>query len=210
MGGCDPLDPHHLTAWRRLVDRHEPCTVSEHLSWGSYDGVHFNDLLPLPFTEEALQHVAARVRQFQDAIGRRVLIENVSSYLRFAQSSIEEWEFLTALVAATGCGLLLDVNNVYVNACNHGFDAERFVRALPSTAIGEIHLAGHDTVDDAGRELRIDTHDRVVCDEVWALYRRTLQIHGPKPTLIEWDAALPAVSVLETEAARANAMLADV
>ena len=210
LGGCEPLDQAHLRHWRRLVDRHDPCVISEHLCWGTADGMHFNDLLPMPFTEEALRHLAARVRQFQDASGRRVLIENVASYVRFAESALEEWDFLTALVADTDCGLLLDVNNVYVNACNHGFEAERFLRALPSAAIGEIHLAGHETLVERTGSVRIDTHDRPVCEAVWNLYRRTVQLHGAKPTLIEWDAALPAIAVLEAEAARADAIVAEV
>ena len=206
LGGSDPLDPVHLAAWRRLVDRHEPCVISEHLCWGANAGVHFNDLLPLPYTEESLRHVAARIRQFQDTVRRRVLIENVSSYVRFAESALDEWEFLAELVAITDCGLLLDVNNVYVNACNHGFAARDFLNALPSDAIGEIHLAGHarTAVDDA--TLCIDTHDRTVCAEVWELYADALQRHGRKPTLIEWDADLPPLATLEAEAARADAI----
>lgn len=206
LGGSDPLDPLHLAAWRRLVDRHEPCVISEHLCWGANAGVHFNDLLPLPYTEESLQHVAARIRQFQDTVRRRVLIENVSSYVRFAESALDEWEFLAELVAITDCGLLLDVNNVYVNACNHGFAARDFLNALPSDAIGEIHLAGHARTTVDGATLCIDTHDRTVCAEVWELYADALQRHGRKPTLIEWDADLPPLATLEAEAARADAI----
>lgn len=206
LGGSDPLDPLHLAAWRRLVDRHEPCVISEHLCWGANAGVHFNDLLPLPYTEESLQHVAARIRQFQDTVRRRVLIENVSSYVRFAESALDEWEFLAELVAITDCGLLLDVNNVYVNACNHGFAARDFLNALPSDAIGEIHLAGHARTAVDGATLCIDTHDRTVCAEVWELYADALQRHGQKPTLIEWDADLPPLATLEAEAARADAI----
>lgn len=206
LGGSDPLDPLHLAAWRRLVDRHEPCVISEHLCWGANAGVHFNDLLPLPYTEESLRHVAARIRQFQDTVRRRVLIENVSSYVRFAESALDEWEFLAELVAITDCGLLLDVNNVYVNACNHGFAARDFLNALPSDAIGEIHLAGHARTTVDGATLCIDTHDRTVCAEVWELYADALQRHGRKPTLIEWDADLPPLATLEAEAARADAI----
>lgn len=206
LGGSDPLDPLHLAAWRRLVDRHEPCVISEHLCWGANAGVHFNDLLPLPYTEESLRHVAARIRQFQDTVRRRVLIENVSSYVRFAESALDEWEFLAELVAITDCGLLLDVNNVYVNACNHGFAARDFLNALPSDAIGEIHLAGHARTAVDGATLCIDTHDRTVCAEVWELYADALQRHGRKPTLIEWDADLPPLATLEAEAARADAI----
>jgi len=210
LGNLEPLDPRHLAHWRRLIDRHDPCVVSEHLCWGACDGVHFNDLLPLPFTEEALQHVAVRVREFQDVIGRRVLIENVSSYVRYAESALEEWEFLAALVERSGCGLLLDINNVFVNACNHGYDATRFLRALPSEAIGEIHLAGHAMQTDGERVMRIDTHDRPVSDAVWDLYRLALRVHGRVPTLIEWDADLPPLAKLVAEARRADAIAIEV
>ena len=143
--------------------------------------------------------------ELQERLDRQVLIENVSSYLQFAGSTLAEWEFLAALVAETGCGLLLDVNNVYVNARNHGFDARDFITALPAAAIGEIHLAGHDLTIVGGREIRIDTHGRPVCEEVWALYRYAIETLGPVPTLIEWDTDLPPLEVLVAEAARADA-----
>ena len=210
LGGIDPLASSHLRAWRRLVDRHDPCVISEHLCWGANAGVHFNDLLPLPYTEESLRHVAERITRFQDAVGRRVLIENVSSYVRFAESTLTEWEFLAELVTLTDCGLLLDVNNVYVNAINHHFEACDFLNALPSAAIGEIHLAGHARTTVEGATLCIDTHDREICAEVWALYAHAVRRHGRKPTLIEWDAALPSLATLEAEAARADAIAYDI
>jgi hypothetical protein len=206
LGSVDPLDATHVEQLRRLIGRFEPALVSEHLCWGAVGGQYLNDLLPLPYTEEALRHVASRLAELQQRLGRQVLIENVSSYLQFTHSTMAEWEFLAALVAETGCGLLLDVNNVYVSARNHGFDPLAFIGALPLAAIGEIHLAGHDVERIDGREIRIDTHAHAVCDEVWSLYRATLERLGPVPTLVEWDTDLPALEVLVAEAARADAV----
>ena len=209
IGTSDPLDAAHLAQLSRLVARFEPALVSEHLCWGAIGGTHLNDLLPLPHSEEALRLVAPRVAELQQRLGRQVLMENVSSYLQFAGSTMPEWEFLEALVAATGCGLLLDVNNIYVSACNHGFDPRRFIDALPSAAIGEIHLAGHDLRQFGGREIRIDTHAHPVCEEVWSLYRHAIARHGAVPTLIEWDNDIPALEVLVAEAARADRVARD-
>jgi len=209
LGSVEPLDLAHVAQLRRLVARFQPALVSEHLCWGRVEGSHLNDLLPLPYTEEALALVTARVRELQDRLGRQVLIENLSTYLQFTDSTLAEWEFLAALVRDSGCGLLLDVNNVYVSARNHGFDPLRFIAALPVDAVREIHLAGHDVERFGARELRIDTHDRAVCDEVWALYRVALTRFGAVPTLVEWDAALPPLEVLLAEAARADAIMAD-
>jgi uncharacterized protein (UPF0276 family) len=206
LGSVDALDAAHVATLRRMIARFEPALVSEHLCWGAVGGSHLNDLLPLPYTEEALRHVASRVDELQQRLGRQVLVENVSSYLQFASSTLTEWDFLAALVAATGCGLLLDVNNVYVSGCNHGFDPRAFIAALPVAAIGEIHLAGHDLALAGGREIRIDTHAHPVCDEVWALYRFAIERLGPVPTLVEWDTDLPALEVLVAEAARADAV----
>jgi uncharacterized protein (UPF0276 family) len=206
LGSVDPHDATHLAQLRRMISRFAPALVSEHLCWGAIGGLHLNDLLPLPYTEEALRHVASRVAELQQRLGRQVLIENVSSYLQFTDSTLAEWDFLAALVTETGCGLLLDVNNVYVSACNHGFDPRVFIGALPAAAIGEIHLAGHDVEQVDGREMRIDTHAHAVCDEVWSLYRFALERFGPVPTLIEWDTDIPALEVLVAEAARADAV----
>ena len=210
LGSVEPLDLAHVAQLRRLVARFQPALVSEHLCWGRVEGSHLNDLLPLPYTEEALALVTARVRELQDRLGRQVLIENLSTYLQFTDSTLAEWEFLAALVRDSGCGLLLDVNNVYVSACNHGFDARHFIDALPADAIGEIHLAGHDVEPFAGGELRVDTHGREVCAEVWELYEYTLGRVGAVPTLIEWDTNLPALERLVAEAARADAAAARV
>jgi len=200
LGSTDPLDGAHLAKLQRLIARVEPSLVSEHLCWSSVDGRHFNDLLPLPYTREALDHVCARVSRVQDVLGRELLVENVSSYLAFADATMPEWEFVAALAHRTGCRLLLDVNNMYVNAVNHGFDPDAYVAALPAAAVAEIHLAGFETTA-AGL---VDTHGAPVAQDVWDLYARTLARLGPRPTLIEWDTAIPAFAVLEAEAATAQ------
>jgi uncharacterized protein (UPF0276 family) len=179
--------------------------VSDHLSWSSVGGRHFNDLLPLPYTEEALTHVSRRVLQAQEFLGRRLLVENPSSYLQPAESCIPEWEFLAELARRTGCGILLDVNNVYVSARNHGLDARRFIDSLPGRHVAEIHLAGF----SAGDGVLIDTHSRPVAAEVWGLFARALERFGPRPTLIEWDADLPPLALLVAEAGHAQALLED-
>jgi uncharacterized protein (UPF0276 family) len=204
LGTTDELDADHLDEIVRLARELEPVLVSEHLCWGSAGGLFTNDLLPLPYTEEALEHMISRVRQVQDALGRQMLIENVSSYLQFAHSTIAEWDFLAALSKASGCGLLLDVNNVHVSAMNHGFDPHRFLDGLPRESVREIHLAGHSIRQIGDREIRIDTHDAPVCDEVWTLYAAALERFGPVPTLIEWDANIPSLEVLVAEARKAD------
>jgi hypothetical protein len=188
---------------RTLIARVEPAIVSEHLCWSAVGGRHLNDLLPLPYTDEALTLACARVSELQERVGREVAIENISSYLAFADSTIPEWEFIAALAQRTGCKLLLDVNNVYVNASNHGFDADRYIAAVPSDAVAEIHLAGFEQSDGC----LIDTHGAPVAPEVWALYARTIDRLGPRPTLIEWDTDIPAFSVLQREAATAQRTL---
>lgn len=204
IGSTDPLDATHLANWRRLISRFEPALVSEHLCWSSAGGIFSNDLLPLPYTREALDHLVSRVGQVQDAFGRQLLIENVSSYLEFASSEMPEWVFLAELARRAGCGILLDVNNIYVSACNHGFDAREFIDAMPEKAVGEIHLAGHSINRIEERQIRIDTHSTHVCDAVWDLYEYALHRLGPVPTLIEWDLDIPALPVLAAEAARAD------
>jgi len=186
-----------------LIARVEPALVSEHLSWSGVGGRHFNDLLPLPCTDEAVAHVCSRVAEVQDILGRVIAVENVSSYVGFADSDIAEWEFVAAVVARTGCKLLLDVNNVYVNAVNHGFDPETYLAAMPRDAIVEIHLAGF----DASGPCLIDTHGARVAPEVWALYRSAIARFGARPTLIEWDLDIPGFAVLEDEALAANTIL---
>jgi uncharacterized protein (UPF0276 family) len=204
LGSVDPLDREHLAQLARLVRDYDPVLVSEHACWGRIDGTHYNDLFPLPYTGEALRHLATRVAEAQDALGRRLLIENVSSYLEFRDAELTEWDFLAALVDECDCGLLLDVNNVYVSARNHGFDPQTFLAALPVAAVGEIHLAGHSRVVHGTGEILIDTHGTHVCDDVWALYADALRRFGDVPTLIEWDTDLPALDVLVEEARRAD------
>lgn len=207
LGTADPLDHRHLRQLRRLVERFEPGLVSEHLCWCAIDGRHHNDLLPLPQTEEALRHCIERVLEVQDLLGRRIAIENVSSYVRLGNATLSEWEFVASLVRESGCALLLDVNNVYVNARNHDFDPRQYLRALPAEAVVEIHLAGHSVERHGSRELRVDTHGSRVCEEVWSLYRYALAHCGPVPTLIEWDTDVPALEVLLEEAATAQRLL---
>lgn len=206
IGSADPLCREHLHSLKRLAARIQPALVSEHLSWSSVDGVFGNDLLPMPYTTEALMHFSAHVSQVQDFLQRQILIENVSSYLRFPDDTMTEWQFITELAQHSGCGILLDVNNVYVSARNHGFDADAFITAIPVALIQEIHLAGHTVVTDESGELLIDTHDAPVSDPVWNLYQRTISRTGPLPTLIEWDSKLPSLDRLIDEARRADAV----
>jgi uncharacterized protein (UPF0276 family) len=204
IGSTDPLNRDHLKQIVRLVHEFDPMLVSEHLSWSSVGGRFTNDLLPLPYTEEALHHMVTRVRDVQDALGRQILIENVSSYLQFTCSRIPEWDFLTFLTEESGCGILLDVNNVYVSARNHGLDANAYLQALPRSAVKEIHLAGH-TVRQIGREeIRVDTHNTHVCDAVWDLYAAAAKRFRGVPALIEWDADIPSLDVLVAEAQKAD------
>jgi uncharacterized protein (UPF0276 family) len=207
LGSSDPIDTGHLASLKRLVRDVEPMLVSEHLSWASVGGRFVNDLLPLPFTEEALRHLAQRVTQVQEELDRQILIENVSSYLRFRCSQMSEWEFLTELTRTTGCGVLLDVNNVFVSAMNHGFDPCEYLLGLPANVIREVHLAGHTVTRIGDREIRIDTHSDFVCPAVWRLYSFAVQRFGALPTLIEWDSELPALDDLIGEAMKAERIM---
>lgn len=207
LGSVDPLSTDHLHKLSGLIDRFQPALVSEHLSWGSVTGRFLNDLLPLPYTEEALDHMVGRVEQVQDFLGRQILVENVSSYLQFADSTIPEPEFLAEVARRSGCGILLDVNNVYVSATNHGFDAIDYLDSIPAAAVQEIHLAGYTVNRFEDGEVLIDTHSRPVSAPVWLLYRRALERLGPTPTLIEWDADLPPLAGLVNEARRADRFL---
>jgi uncharacterized protein (UPF0276 family) len=204
LGATDALDREHLAQLRLAIERYEPALVSEHLCWSNAGGRHTNDLLPLPYTQEALQHLIDRVGEAQDALKHQLLIENVSSYLTFRESAMTEWDFLAALARQSGCGILLDVNNIYVSASNHGFDPHEYLAALPRESVAEIHLAGHSRRVLEGRELLIDTHNARVCDEVWALYATAIARFGRTPTLIEWDTDLPALEVLVDEAGKAD------
>jgi uncharacterized protein (UPF0276 family) len=208
LGSADPLDADHLARLKALADRVEPGLISDHLSWSAIDGVYLADLLPLPYTYEALTVVADNVDRVQTALGRTILIENPSTYLSFTASIIEEPEFLATLALRTGCGILCDVNNIYVSARNLGADPYDYFPALVSAPIGEIHLAGHAVRQlDKGQEIRIDDHGSTVDPAVWSLYEHSLSLFGPVPTLIEWDTDIPAFAVLEDEAAQAQAYL---
>ncbi len=205
LGSVDPLNLDHLTALRDLNALIEPALVSDHLCWGSFAGEYFNDLLPLPYTEEALAHLVSRVDEAQSFLGRQILVENVSSYLEFDHSTIAEWDFLNALAERSGCALLLDINNIYVSACNHDFDAYAFVQAIDGAHVKEMHLAGFavNTID--ARRILIDHHGARVAPPVWDLYESACHRLGAVPTLIEWDTDIPALDVLLDEAAIARA-----
>lgn len=203
LGSADRLEAAHLRRLRELIDRYEPGLVSEHLSWGAVDGAHFNDLLPLPHTRQALNLVVSRIAQIEEALARPILIENISSYLRFRDAQMPESVFVAEVARRSGCGLLLDVNNVYVNSVNHGFDAEGYLDAIPAQSVREIHLAGFTRKTGLPAPLLIDSHDHPVAAEVWTLYENALRRFGPQPTLIEWDARIPALETLIAEADRA-------
>ena len=207
VGSAQGVDPAHLQRLKVLFQRVQPALLSEHLSWSVIDGAYLNDLLPLPYTEESLGIVSANVSRAQDTFGQRILIENPSSYLSFVDSVMPEWEFLARLVKNTGCGLLLDVNNIYVSAANNAFSAENYLAQVPADAVGEIHLAGHSIEDDGDARVLIDTHSTYVCDPVWALYRDVIARIGLRPTLIEWDMDIPAFAELQKEAARAQLIM---
>jgi uncharacterized protein (UPF0276 family) len=205
IGSADPLDRDYLRRLRALADRVEPAWISDHFCWTSAGGRHAHDLLPLPFTEEALGHVVARVAMVQEALGRQILLENVSSYVAFAPAELAEWECLAAVARRADCGLLLDVNNLQVNARNHGFDPYRYLAGLPDGRVGQIHLAGH---TDMGAYL-FDTHDGPVAGPVWDLYRAAVRRFGRVSTLIEWDERIPPLEEVCAEAARARAIEAE-
>ena len=203
LAGAEPLDGDHLRALKALVDRYEPALVSEHLAWSAHGRHYFADLLPIPLNEESLRIVSENVDRTQEVLGRQILVENPSLYLPLDGCEMSEPQFLTELAQRTGCGLLLDVNNVYVSTQNIGGNAESYVGAIDANLIGEVHLAGH-AVDNGGPEpLLIDDHGSEVCDPVWALYARLVQRVGAKPTLIEWDTNVPAFETLLGEAKKA-------
>ncbi len=207
LGSVDEIDRSHLARVRRAVERFSPALISEHACWGSSGGEHFNDLLPLPYTDESVRHLARRINVVQQELGRQILIENLSCYLSFRSSRLTEWEFLGAVVTESGCGLLLDVNNAYVNSVNVGLDARTFIDRIPVGSVQEIHLAGHARRVIGERELLLDDHGSTVSQPVWQLYEHAIRRHGAVPTLIEWDTDIPALSVLVGEADRAQRLL---
>ena len=192
IGSPGPLDRAHLARLVAVAERYQPAIVSEHLAWSTHEGAFFNDLLPLPYTEETLERVCEHIDIVQTALKRTMLLENPSTYVAFAETTMGETEFLAEIVRRTGCGLLLDVSNIFVSATNHGYDPRLYLAGFPLAAVGEIHLAGcADDTDDAGFPLLIDAHDTPVRDAVWLLYAETIQRLGPTPTLIEWDNDVP-------------------
>jgi uncharacterized protein len=207
LGSATPPDPAYLTRLKALIERFEPVLLSEHLAWSVESGHYLNDLFPIPYTEEALHLIARNIEMAQEALGRPLLIENPSSYLRFVDSTVPECEFIAALSRRSGCGLLLDVNNIHVSARNHGFDIQAYLAARPGAAVGEYHLAGHAEIEIAGVPVLIDDHASRVSGEVWTLYEAALARFGPQPTLIEWDNAIPPLGVLLGERAEAQARL---
>lgn len=207
IGSADGMVPGHLARLKAVVDRYQPFVVSEHLAWSTHDGIFLNDLLPLPYTEATLSLVARHVDEAQTALGRRILIENPSTYLRFEGEEMPETDFLRALARRSGCGLLLDINNVVVSAANHGFDPRDYLAAFPHEHVGEIHLAGHAVLERDGEALLVDTHDRAISSEVWSLFRGVIARHGALPTLIEWDAEVPAWADLAAEVDQAQSVL---
>jgi uncharacterized protein (UPF0276 family) len=206
LGGVDPVREEYLVDLERLIARYQPAWVSDHLCWGTSRGRYAHDLLPLPYTEEALDHVAARIRQVQDRLGHRLLVENVSSYLTYTHSTMPEWTFLAALAERADCGILLDVNNIYVSAVNHGFEPGEYLAGIPASRVGQIHLAGH---SDCGTHL-LDTHDHPVPAAVWDVYRDAVGRLGPTSTLVEWDDHIPPLADLLAEAEQARAAEAEV
>lgn len=203
IGSVDPLNISYLERLKRLVDRVNPFVVSDHLCWSGTEGEQLHDLLPLPLTEESIRHVVSRVGRVQEFLGRKILLENVSTYVAFRESTMKEWEFLVAVARRAGCGILLDLNNIYVNAFNHGFDAYEYLRAVPGELVGQIHLAGHTPM---GGYL-FDTHSRPVIEEVWDLYREYLRLNGPTATLIECDEDIPPFEELFSETKKAKEMV---
>ena len=207
LGTTDQLNLSHLQKLKTMIERFQPAQVSEHLSWGAVHGQYFNDLLPVPYTESSLRNFCDNVSRAQDFIGRQLLIENPSSYLEFRESEISEWEFYASLPKYTGCALLLDVNNFFVNSFNHGFHQHSYIEAVNPVDVKEIHLAGHAVKHFDEGTVLIDDHGSLVNDEVWSLYSETLDKLGPKPTLIEWDTDIPDISVLLSEAQHADQRL---
>ena len=203
LGSSDGIDEDHVKRIKALIDRINPFFVSDHLSWGRIDGYYLNDLLPVPYTQETLTLFASTISRIQDIFGRPLLIENPSSYLQYAVSDMEEADFLTTLAHRTGAGILLDINNIYVSCCNHGWNAEAYLKAIPAAKVKEIHLAGHVLQGS----IRIDDHASPVCNEVWSLYEKAIGLFGPIPTLIEWDANIPELETLMEEAAKAQTIL---
>ncbi|MBW8639157.1 DUF692 domain-containing protein [Hoeflea sp. WL0058] len=208
IGGEDGLDKTHVARLKKVVDRYEPGLVSEHLAWSTHDNSYYNDLLPAPYDEATLARVCRHIEQVQEALGRQILLENPSTYVQFEQSTISEADFIRQIAVRTGCGLLLDINNVFVSATNHGYEPLAYLEDFPLGRVQEIHLAGHaPDVDDEGDVILIDSHDRPVDDRVWGLYETVIGRIGSIPTLIEWDTDIPEWPILRNEAMMADRIL---
>lgn len=208
LGGAAPLSLTHLQRLKRLIDRYQPTLFSEHLAWTAADSGFLNDLLPVPYSKAALNHICDHIDRTQGFLKIQLLLENPATYLRYKDSEMPETEFLSSIARQTGCGLLLDVNNVYVSAVNHGFDAESYLRSLPTGLVQQIHLAGHfEATNSSGKPLLIDAHDSPIRDAVWSLYRQALHRFGTAPTLIEWDNNVPSWPTLACEAAKAEEVM---
>jgi uncharacterized protein len=207
LGSADPLDIHHLASLKKLVERYQPMLVSEHISWSRASGIVANDLLPLPYTEEALAITVSHIQQVQDTLGRQILVENPSTYLQFTCSTMPEWEFMAEVSRQSGCGILLDINNIYVSSTNHNISSTDYLEAIPASAVHEIHLAGHSAQQIEGQTVLIDDHGSAICPAVWELYRKAIKRFGKTPTLIEWDTNIPALAILQQEAAKADKIM---
>lgn len=203
IGSTDELNSSYLKRLKELAQIIQPRWISDHLCWTGVDGENVHDLLPLPFTKESIEHLVSRILKVQDFLGRRILLENVSSYITFKHSEITEWDFLSEIAKKSDCAILLDINNVYVNSVNHGFDPIAYLKALPAERIGQIHLAGHSHQG----EILVDTHDGPVCDEVWDLFRIAVKLFGPVSTMVEWDDKIPEFSTLQTEIEKASKII---
>lgn len=210
LGSSDELNWQHLKRLRELIHRINPCLVSEHLSWSSIDGHYFHDLLPLPYTEESLAYLTERVQQVQDYLQRQILLENISSYVQFQQSTISEQEFLTTLAKQSGCGILLDINNIYISSKNLNRNPQDYINVIPSDLVQEIHLAGFTKTNVNQKEVLVDSHNTCVADDVWDLFRFAIQKLGRKPTIIEWDSDLPNIEVLCAEANKAESIMREI
>jgi len=209
LGSTDPLNLTHLTRLKALIRQYNPGLVSEHLSWGSFNGRYMNDLLPMPYTQESLKHISHRICKVQEFLEHKILIENASSYLEFTQSDIKEWDFLVEVATQSQCGILLDINNIYVNSKNHAFNPYEYILAIPTHLVEEIHLAGHTVNQFEHGQILIDSHNQLVCDDVWSLYQFAIRRFGQIPSLIEWDTDMPALDILVEEAHRANVIIRD-
>jgi uncharacterized protein (UPF0276 family) len=204
LGSAQVIEDSHLGRLKKLADYLDPFLISEHLSWNYVDNTYLPDLIPVPYTDEAIQVFCRNIERTQDFLQRQILIENPSSYMEYVRSNYSEPEFLTKIASKSGAGILLDVNNIYVSCVNHGWDAKAYINSIPKNLVKEIHLAGHSVKEIKDQKLLIDTHDNFVCQEVWELYALAIQKFGNVPTLLEWDSNIPALSVLVTEALKAK------